>query len=140
MPVVQVIPAQGVLWHKAGGWRVVRTQYKQQAHSRSTLFTALHTAQEKSMAVNRGAFVWLLLSLMAVSEVCYGQHWSYGLRPGGKREAESLLDTLQEIADIEKLDTGDHSECALSSQRSQLSGLKGVLARLVDGESARKKI
>ncbi|MGH0149348.1 UNVERIFIED_CONTAM: hypothetical protein FKN15_015114 [Acipenser sinensis] len=140
-----------------------------------------------SMALSRGAFVWLLLSLMAVSEVCYGQHWSYGLRPGGKRETETLLDTLQEvhpltqrltaklhtnvhssheksifsrfcqnlrrscvftacylvcmhvgelfellccilqIADIEKLDTGDHSACALSSQRSQLSDLKGVL-------------
>ncbi|XP_041089653.1 progonadoliberin-1-like [Polyodon spathula] len=92
------------------------------------------------MAVSRGAFVWLLFTLTAVSEVCYGQHWSYGLRPGGKREAESLLDTLREIAGTEKLANADHSERGMSFQSSQLSPLKGVLECLVDGESAGKRI
>ncbi|EPQ20048.1 Progonadoliberin-1 [Myotis brandtii] len=36
----------------------------------------------------------ILLTLCVVS--CSSQHWSYGLRPGGKRNAENLIDSFQE--------------------------------------------
>lgn len=38
----------------------------------------------------------LLLSLCL--EGCSSQHWSYGLRPGGKRSAEHLVDSFQEVS------------------------------------------
>lgn len=38
----------------------------------------------------------LLLSLGL--EGCSSQHWSYGLRPGGKRSAEHLVDSFQEVS------------------------------------------
>ncbi|KAK7820683.1 hypothetical protein U0070_026227, partial [Myodes glareolus] len=38
----------------------------------------------------------LLLSLCL--EGCSSQHWSYGLRPGGKRSAEHLVDPFQEAS------------------------------------------
>lgn len=38
----------------------------------------------------------LLLSLCL--EDCSSQHWSYGLRPGGKRSEEHLVDSFQEVS------------------------------------------
>lgn len=38
----------------------------------------------------------LLLSLCL--EGCSSQHWSYGLRPGGKRNAEHLVESFQEVS------------------------------------------
>nr|AAA42141.1 gonadotropin-releasing hormone [Rattus norvegicus] len=31
-------------------------------------------------------------------EGCSSQHWSYGLRPGGKRNTEHLVDSFQEVS------------------------------------------
>lgn len=38
----------------------------------------------------------ILLTLCVVG--CSSQHWSYGLRPGGKRNAENVLDSFQEVS------------------------------------------
>lgn len=38
----------------------------------------------------------ILLTLCVVS--CSSQHWSYGLRPGGKRNAGNLIDLFQEVS------------------------------------------
>lgn len=39
---------------------------------------------------------FLLLTLCVVG--CSSQHWSYGLRPGGKRSTENLIDAFQEVS------------------------------------------
>ncbi|XP_071338373.1 progonadoliberin-1-like [Trachinotus anak] len=41
--------------------------------------------------------LWLLLAGTLVSQHCC-QHWSYGLSPGGKRELDSLSDTLADVS------------------------------------------
>lgn len=41
--------------------------------------------------------LWLLLLGSVVPQVCC-QHWSYGLNPGGKRELDSLSDTLDNVS------------------------------------------
>lgn len=39
------------------------------------------------------------LTLLALCVVgCSSQHWSYGLRPGGKRNAENLIDSFKEVS------------------------------------------
>lgn len=38
----------------------------------------------------------ILLALCVVG--CSGQHWSYGLRPGGKRNAENLINSFREVS------------------------------------------
>lgn len=47
---------------------------------------------EKSMKI----FVSAVLFAMSVG-ICLAQHWSYGLQPGGKRSAEDLVESLQEV-------------------------------------------
>lgn len=38
----------------------------------------------------------ILLTLCVAG--CSSQHWSYGLRPGGKRNVENLIDSFQEVS------------------------------------------
>jgi hypothetical protein len=40
----------------------------------------------------------VLILLTSCVEGCSSQHWSYGLRPGGKRNAENLVDSFQEVS------------------------------------------
>ncbi|XP_006153317.1 progonadoliberin-1 [Tupaia chinensis] len=72
---------------------------------------------------------------------CYAQHWSYGLRPGGKRNAENLIDSFQEIAkEADQLAEPQHFECTISQPRSPLRALKGALESLIEEETGQKKI
>ncbi|EMP30498.1 Progonadoliberin-1 [Chelonia mydas] len=72
-------------------------------------------------------FVSFLLFILSV-EICLAQHWSYGLQPGGKRDAENLVESFQELArEMEKIGELQHFECTGPHQRSMLGGLKGAL-------------
>lgn len=48
------------------------------------------------MEKSRKIFVSVLLFVMSV-EICLAQHWSYGLQPGGKRNAENLVESFQKV-------------------------------------------
>ncbi|XP_036383698.1 progonadoliberin-1-like [Megalops cyprinoides] len=88
------------------------------------------------------SLLWLGLAVALVCQGCC-QHWSYGLRPGGKRAADSLSlqDTLQEIAEeLQKLDASSLSSCADLSPQITISSLKEILANLADTETGRKNI
>ncbi|KAK2513114.1 Gnrh1 [Columba guinea] len=76
------------------------------------------------MEKSRKILVGVLLFVLSM-ETCLAQHWSYGLQPGGKRNAENLLESLQEIArEMEKLGEVQKSECPGSTQHSRLGELK----------------
>uniref|UniRef100_A0A8D0EPS6 Progonadoliberin-1 n=1 Tax=Strix occidentalis caurina TaxID=311401 RepID=A0A8D0EPS6_STROC len=76
------------------------------------------------MEKSRKIFVCVLLFVMSV-EICLAQHWSYGLQPGGKRNAENLVESVQEIAsEMEKLGDVQKTECPGSYQHSRFSNLK----------------
>uniref|UniRef100_A0A8C8E7C8 Progonadoliberin-1 n=1 Tax=Otus sunia TaxID=257818 RepID=A0A8C8E7C8_9STRI len=76
------------------------------------------------MEKSRKIFVSVLLFVMSV-EICLAQHWSYGLQPGGKRNVENLVESVQEIAsEMEKLGDVQKMECPGSSQHSRFSELK----------------
>ncbi|XP_007936950.1 progonadoliberin-1 [Orycteropus afer afer] len=82
---------------------------------------------------------FVLLTLCVVA--CSSQHWSYGLRPGGKRNAESLIDSFQEIAkEVDQLAEPQHLECTIHQLRSPLRDLKGALESLIEEETGQKKI
>ncbi|XP_007528951.1 progonadoliberin-1 [Erinaceus europaeus] len=71
---------------------------------------------------------------------CSGQHWSYGLRPGGKRNVEHLADSFQEIAkEVDQAAAPQHLECTLHQPRSPLRDLKGALENLIEEETGQKK-
>ncbi|NWR65415.1 GON1 protein, partial [Bucorvus abyssinicus] len=75
----------------------------------------------------RKIFVSILLFVLSV-EICLAQHWSYGLQPGGKRNAENVVGSFQEIAnEMEKLGEVQKTECPGSDQRSRLSDLKEAM-------------
>ncbi|TFK08221.1 DNA-3-methyladenine glycosylase [Platysternon megacephalum] len=79
------------------------------------------------METTRKLFVRFLMFILSV-EICLAQHWSYGLQPGGKRDAENLVESFQEIAsEMEKIGELQHFECTGPRQRSMLGGLKGAL-------------
>ncbi|NXI57351.1 GON1 protein, partial [Chloroceryle aenea] len=68
-----------------------------------------------------------VLFVLAV-EVCLAQHWSYGLQPGGKRNAETLAESFQEIAkEVEKLGEVEKMECPGSYQHSRSRDLKEAM-------------
>ncbi|NXY71533.1 GON1 protein, partial [Glareola pratincola] len=72
----------------------------------------------------RKIFVSVLLFVMSV-EICSAQHWSFGLQPGGKRNAETLVESFQEVSSRpEKLGEGQKTECPGSEQHSRLAELK----------------
>ncbi|NXX16233.1 GON1 protein, partial [Podargus strigoides] len=72
--------------------------------------------------------VSVLLFVMSV-ETCLAQHWSYGLQPGGKRNAENLVESVQEVSanEMDTFEEVQHSGCPGSSRRSRLSDLKEAL-------------
>ncbi|NWH73952.1 GON1 protein, partial [Piaya cayana] len=76
------------------------------------------------MVKSRKVFVSVLLFVVSVG-ICLAQHWSFGLQPGGKRNAENLVGPFQEIAnEMEKLGETPRSEWPGSYQRSRLSDLE----------------
>ncbi|NWX45983.1 GON1 protein, partial [Steatornis caripensis] len=75
----------------------------------------------------RKIFVSVLLVVMSL-EICLAQHWSYGLQPGGKRNAENLVGSFQEIAkEMEKLGEAPKSGCPASYQHSRFGDLKEAM-------------
>nr|XP_044622783.1 progonadoliberin-1 isoform X2 [Equus asinus]XP_044622784.1 progonadoliberin-1 isoform X2 [Equus asinus] len=81
----------------------------------------------------------ILLTLCVVG--CSSQHWSYGLRPGGKRNADNLIDSFQEIAkEVNQPAEPQHFECTVHQPRSPLRDLKGALESLIEEETGQKKI
>ncbi|KAM6369850.1 progonadoliberin-1 [Pluvialis apricaria] len=85
-------------------------------------------------------FASVLLFVLSV-EICLAQHWSYGLQPGGKRNAENLVGSFQEIAnDMEKLGEVQKTECPGSYRRSRFSDLQEAMESLMEGDARGKKI
>ncbi|XP_075411827.1 progonadoliberin-1 [Tenrec ecaudatus] len=81
----------------------------------------------------------LLLTLCVVG--CCSQHWSYGLRPGGKRNAENLMDSFQEMArEVDQLAEPQRLDCAVHRLRSPLRELQGALESLIEEETGQKKM
>nr|XP_015093776.1 progonadoliberin-1 isoform X2 [Vicugna pacos] len=81
----------------------------------------------------------ILLTVCVVG--CSSQHWSYGLRPGGKRNAENVIDSFQEIAkEVDRLAEPQRFECTIHQPRSPLRDLKGALESLIEEETEQKKI
>ncbi|XP_063525448.1 progonadoliberin-1 isoform X1 [Pongo pygmaeus] len=82
-----------------------------------------------------------LILLTLCVEGCSSQHWSYGLRPGGKRDAENLIDSFQEIVkEVGQLAETQRFECTTHQPRSPLRDLKGALESLIEEETGQKKI
>ncbi|XP_012363963.1 progonadoliberin-1 [Nomascus leucogenys] len=82
-----------------------------------------------------------LILLTLCVEGCSSQHWSYGLRPGGKRDAENLIDSFQEIVkEVGQLAETQHFECTMHQPRSPLRDLKGALESLIEEETGQRKI
>ncbi|KAJ8400958.1 hypothetical protein AAFF_G00389150 [Aldrovandia affinis] len=103
------------------------------------MLTPLHIARLTRMA-DKSSLLWLGLVVVLVCQGCC-QHWSYGLRPGGKRGANSLQDVLQDIAEeLQKLDSSSLPGCNDLSPHISLSSLKEILANLADRETGRKNI
>ncbi|XP_045391742.1 progonadoliberin-1 isoform X2 [Lemur catta] len=76
--------------------------------------------------------VGLILLTLCV-EGCSSQHWSYGLRPGGKRNAENVIESFHEIAkEVDQLAEPQHFECTIRHPRSPLGDLKGALVSYSD--------
>nr|XP_008247665.1 progonadoliberin-1 [Oryctolagus cuniculus] len=86
----------------------------------------------------------LLAGLMLLTlcvEGCSSQHWSYGLRPGGKRNAENLIDSFQERAkEVDQPVEPQRFECTILQPRSPLRGLKEALDSLIEEETGQRKI
>ncbi|KAG8518166.1 Progonadoliberin-1, partial [Galemys pyrenaicus] len=68
----------------------------------------------------------ILLTLCVMG--CSSQHWSYGLRPGGKRNAENLIDSFQEVTkESDQLAEPQRFECTMRQAPSPLRDLTGAL-------------
>ncbi|KAM5264107.1 progonadoliberin-1 [Ctenodactylus gundi] len=79
------------------------------------------------------------LVLLTCAGGCSGQHWSYGLRPGGKRTAETWVDSLQEIAkEIDQRAEPQRLECSLHAPRPPHRDLRGALESLIEEETGQK--
>ncbi|NWU64516.1 GON1 protein, partial [Pterocles burchelli] len=79
------------------------------------------------MEKSRKIFASILLLVMAV-ETCLAQHWSYGLQPGGKRNAEDLAESFQEIAnEVDKPGEVQKTDCPGSYQHSRFRDLKEAM-------------
>ncbi|NXH17970.1 GON1 protein, partial [Bucco capensis] len=79
------------------------------------------------MEKSRKIFVCVLLLVLSV-EICLAQHWSYGLQPGGKRNAENLVESFQEIAnEMEKLGAEQQPGCPGSYQHTRSRELKEAM-------------
>ncbi|NWX87527.1 GON1 protein, partial [Nothoprocta pentlandii] len=72
-------------------------------------------------------FISIVL-LIAAMEICLAQHWSYGLQPGGKRNAENLAESFQEIENrMEKLEEMQKPECPGPSEHAKFRDLQEAL-------------
>ncbi|XP_003794070.1 progonadoliberin-1 [Otolemur garnettii] len=81
-----------------------------------------------------------LILLTFCVEGCSSQHWSYGLRPGGKRSPEHLIDSFQETAnEVDRLAERPRLECTIHQPRSPLRDLRGALESLIEEEAGQKK-
>ncbi|KAG8538476.1 hypothetical protein GDO81_009040 [Engystomops pustulosus] len=87
----------------------------------------------------RGTPCFLLILVLLLSDhMSYSQHWSYGLRPGGKRDIESLQDPYPETQNEVSLFTEPQRlECSLPQNRLAL--MKGALVNWLR-ENERKKM
>ncbi|XP_021491187.1 progonadoliberin-1 isoform X1 [Meriones unguiculatus] len=86
-------------------------------------------------------FTAALLLLTLCLEGCSNQHWSYGLRPGGKRNAEHLVDSFQEMGkEVDQVAEPQHFECTVHWPRSPLRDLRGALDSLIEEETRQKKM
>ncbi|XP_042332065.1 progonadoliberin-1 isoform X2 [Sceloporus undulatus] len=66
--------------------------------------------------------------LLATSpSFCSAQHWSYGFRPGGKRDAETLREDFEEpfANKMDKPVELPYFQCNMPCQDPTLTGLKG---------------
>uniref|UniRef100_A0A672HXR2 Progonadoliberin n=1 Tax=Salarias fasciatus TaxID=181472 RepID=A0A672HXR2_SALFA len=81
---------------------------------------------------------WLLLLLLLgvglPQTSC--QHWSYGLNPGGKRELDSLADTLGNV--IEGFPPCSVLGCAEESPLVKIYRMKGLLGSVTDSENGHR--
>ncbi|KAM9069666.1 progonadoliberin-1 isoform 2-T2 [Sarcophilus harrisii] len=92
------------------------------------------------MELSRKLLTGCLLLTVCVM-ISSGQHWSYGLRPGGKRDADNLIDSFQEMAnEANQLAEPQRFECTIHQPRSPFRDLKGALASLIEEEAGRKKV
>ncbi|XP_056427121.1 progonadoliberin-1 [Hyla sarda] len=81
----------------------------------------------------------LILVLLLSDHMSHSQHWSYGLRPGGKREIENIQDTYPESQNEVSLFTEpQHLGCSLPQSRIGL--MKEALINWLEGETGRKKM
>ncbi|KAB0373514.1 hypothetical protein FD755_015173 [Muntiacus reevesi] len=81
----------------------------------------------------------ILLTLCVVG--CSGQHWSYGLRPGGKRNAENVIDSFQEIAkEVHQPVEPKRCGCIVYQSHSPLRDLKEALESLIEEETGQMKM
>ncbi|XP_010214706.1 PREDICTED: progonadoliberin-1 [Tinamus guttatus] len=77
--------------------------------------------------------------LLAAVEICLAQHWSYGLQPGGKRNAENLAESFQEIENrMEKMEEMQKTKCPGPYEHPRFRDLKEALASLMEEASGKK--
>ncbi|GLD52655.1 progonadoliberin-1 [Lates calcarifer] len=92
----------------------------------------------RRMAVKTLA-LWILLVATLVPQHCC-QHWSYGLSPGGKRELDSLPDTLGNV--VEGFPHED-TQCSVlgyaeESPFARVYRMKGVFGSVTDRENGHR--
>ncbi|XP_070760314.1 progonadoliberin-1-like [Enoplosus armatus] len=82
--------------------------------------------------------LWLLLVGTVTQGCC--QHWSYGLSPGGKRDLDSLSDTLGNIVEgFPQVDAPcSVLGCAEESPLSKMYRVKGFLGSVTDRENGHR--
>ncbi|NWV39857.1 GON1 protein, partial [Grantiella picta] len=79
------------------------------------------------MEKSRKLLAAVLLAVLAVG-MCLGQHWSFGLQPGGKRSPQELLGPFPEIANgMEELGEVEQRECPGLEQNSRIRELKEAM-------------
>ncbi|KAK2837594.1 hypothetical protein Q5P01_014806 [Channa striata] len=82
--------------------------------------------------------VLLLMGALVKQHCC--QHWSYGLSPGGKRELDSISDTLDNI--VEGFSHVDMPwsvlGCEEESPFARLYKIKGFLDSVTDRQNGRR--
>ncbi|KAM4037684.1 progonadoliberin-1 [Anomaloglossus baeobatrachus] len=90
---------------------------------------------------HRGTPCFLLIFVLLLSNhMTYSQHWSFGLRPGGKRDLESLQDSYPEIQqnDVSLFTEPQRLECSLPQNR--LGIMRGAMMNWLEGDNSRKKM